>query len=670
MPWTAKDAHKHKKGLTPRQAKQWAAVANSALEACESEGGSDCDASAIRQANASVGRPKAKQLVEQFSEQFYGDGEESVEMTDGEEEQKCMSDYAQPSMLTYGAESYADVERSEELARITMEIDEKVRLFPSIVNNIMYDDEISDKAAAVEKLGGELAKKIREISGGDASKEKWAAAYMNDLPDSAFLFIESGGSKDSEGKTAPRSLRHLPYKDKEGKISVEHVRNAIQRAPQIKLKDGSKISSEKATQLQDRARRILKSAGKKEVDDETLVEKVKAIVLSLFGKHVTKETKVDNPKNGFSVWKSKKNEWMWAARYSNNIRDSDNPPEIISSDSHKRFVERVDKGVDPLPELWLWHIPELRIGQADLVAYDDSVEGVGFAIAAGHFLKGCEPVAEFLFGISEQLLVSHGMPVDSIVRDQNDSSIIVEHRTKEISPLPAWAAANMITGFITVKKEADDMAVSDEKKRILTEELGMPGDLISLIEGVNSEDATKAKAEGLETKDVTTDTTENAAEVEQTTEQAVVEQAVEQEQAAEQEQAPADVALEEPPTRKEVADAVAKVINEAVASLADQIKALTLDVENIKKNFESVRDEQKEEVRQVIKDTPSASLFHMLSRSVIGDKKTQVGDDDPLKGQKPKETTAPEDDKPTIGVQTVPFIRDMLRSEKAAARQQ
>jgi hypothetical protein len=228
----------------------------------------------------------------------------------------------------------------------------------------------------------------------------------------------------------------------------------------------------------------------------------------------------------------------------------------------------------------------------------------------------------------------------------------------------------MITGFITVKKEADDMAVSDEKKRILTEELGMPGDLISLIEGVNSEDATKAKAEGLETKDVTTDTTENAAEVEQTTEQAVVEQAVEQEQAAEQEQAPADVALEEPPTRKEVADAVAKVINEAVASLADQIKALTLDVENIKKNFESVRDEQKEEVRQVIKDTPSASLFHMLSRSVIGDKKTQVGDDDPLKGQKPKETTAPEDDKPTIGVQTVPFIRDMLRSEKAAARQQ
>lgn len=49
---------------------------------------------------------------------------------------------------------------------------------------------------------------------------------INDLPDSDFAFIEAGGSKDSSGKTTPRSLRHFPIHD------AAHVRNALARAPQ------------------------------------------------------------------------------------------------------------------------------------------------------------------------------------------------------------------------------------------------------------------------------------------------------------------------------------------------------------------------------------------------------------------------------------------------------
>ena len=49
---------------------------------------------------------------------------------------------------------------------------------------------------------------------------------MNDLPDSAFAYIEPGGKKDSSGKTVPRSLRHFPIHD------AAHVRNALARAPQ------------------------------------------------------------------------------------------------------------------------------------------------------------------------------------------------------------------------------------------------------------------------------------------------------------------------------------------------------------------------------------------------------------------------------------------------------
>lgn len=53
-----------------------------------------------------------------------------------------------------------------------------------------------------------------------------ATSSINDLPDSAFAYIESGGSKDSSGKTTPRSLRHFPVHD------AAHTRNALSRAPQ------------------------------------------------------------------------------------------------------------------------------------------------------------------------------------------------------------------------------------------------------------------------------------------------------------------------------------------------------------------------------------------------------------------------------------------------------
>lgn len=68
-------------------------------------------------------------------------------------------------------------------------------------------------------------------------KAEWAAAYVNDLPDSSFAYIEPGGSKDDQGKTAPRSLRHLPYKDKDGTVDLPHLRNALARVHQTGLSE-------------------------------------------------------------------------------------------------------------------------------------------------------------------------------------------------------------------------------------------------------------------------------------------------------------------------------------------------------------------------------------------------------------------------------------------------
>ena len=66
MPWTPADADKHKKGLSAKGRRQWAAVANSALAKCLADGGeeSECAASAIRQANGVAGNELAIHSVQ------------------------------------------------------------------------------------------------------------------------------------------------------------------------------------------------------------------------------------------------------------------------------------------------------------------------------------------------------------------------------------------------------------------------------------------------------------------------------------------------------------------------------------------------------------------------------------------------------------------------------
>jgi len=82
----------------------------------------------------------------------------------------------------------------------------------------------------------------------------WSTKYVNDLPDSAFLHVESGGKKDEEGKTTPRTLRHFPYKDQNGEVDLPHLRNALARIPQSSLsqavKDKTTAKAEKILEEQ------------------------------------------------------------------------------------------------------------------------------------------------------------------------------------------------------------------------------------------------------------------------------------------------------------------------------------------------------------------------------------------------------------------------------------
>lgn len=60
---------------------------------------------------------------------------------------------------------------------------------------------------------------------------RWSKKYINDLPDSSFAVIEPDYQT---GVIGDKNTRHLPFKDKDGKIDLPHYRNALARVNQIK----------------------------------------------------------------------------------------------------------------------------------------------------------------------------------------------------------------------------------------------------------------------------------------------------------------------------------------------------------------------------------------------------------------------------------------------------
>ena len=70
----------------------------------------------------------------------------------------------------------------------------------------------------------------------EMTAKKFTGKEINNLPDSDFAYISPGGKKDSEGKTIPRSLRHLPIPD------AAHVRNALARLNQTDIPPAAKAT--------------------------------------------------------------------------------------------------------------------------------------------------------------------------------------------------------------------------------------------------------------------------------------------------------------------------------------------------------------------------------------------------------------------------------------------
>jgi DNA adenine methylase len=111
---------------------------------------------------------------------------------------------------------------------------------------------LAEAAPSVAEALRRAAEPLHELA-----KSQWSRAYINDLPDSAFLYVEPGGEKDDQGKTVPRSLRHFPVRNHLGELDVPHLRNALARLPQSTAPG---LTDARRRELESEARRLLEEA--------------------------------------------------------------------------------------------------------------------------------------------------------------------------------------------------------------------------------------------------------------------------------------------------------------------------------------------------------------------------------------------------------------------------
>lgn len=492
--------------------------------------------------------------------------------------------------------SFADLDAMNEAQEKIDGMKEVTLQFAEMAENVFFSGEVEDKAEALQSLADEFATRVTQAQ----TKEKWQP-----LTDKIHNII--GNYLKQETK-------------REG--GVDYPRGDYAFTPngpstwKLRLSQGSPGNI--TTSQLGRAAAAFSSGGFRGQRVQIPggdVSKVKSRIRSEYQKLGTKrEDMPDSVKEqSFFIWKEADG-YKWLARYSNNIRDEEQ--EIIASESHQRFVKQVDEGLVPLPELWLWHIKEWKFGEATNVAYDDS----GFAVATGTVDRNeaAEDVAGWL-AEREDILTSHGMPKRTVKHDEEDESIIIEHETREISPLFDFAAANKFTGF-SILKEETDMAIPQHKKDEFNEQ-GLSAKVLDELEAENA--ATDKETEELDKKEEVTNP--------------------EQSESVADEETPQDNGV----SRQEFVETLSEVVKPLLA----QVKELTAQVKELSKT-------DAEKVKEVLEDTPDASLKALTLQSIFGTE-TLVDGRSSLAKSKPKEKEQSEE--PAL------FFQDWLGSNAGSS---
>lgn len=171
------------------------------------------------------------------------------------------------------------------------------------------------------------------------------------------------------------------------------------------------------------------------------------------------------------VYKDLTGGYRWFGWVSNKWRDRDanaNPlkgGEILTSESHKSYVELLDADPSLAPEFWSWHTPgTARKSPADWWDYAD-----GFLVMSGPLT---EEEANALLSVEKsgvKLGMSHGF---FPLRTSKSQGWIEEYYSFEVSDLPVRFAANPWTGLQTISQEVKEMGFQPDKRKYLVTLLG------------------------------------------------------------------------------------------------------------------------------------------------------------------------------------------------------
>lgn len=207
----------------------------------------------------------------------------------------------------------------------------------------------------------------------------------------------------------------------------------------------------------------------------------------------------------------------WVGIWSNNFEDREG--EIFTAKAIDDYIARVDMGIMPPPELWVYHVPGTRLGQAEHVARIGA-----FAVAFGTFDDTPEATkAMHNLAKMKNLGMSHGYAYSPL---HKKGRVYHQFNTFEVSVLPREKAANAYTSFqeidmkelnFTPDKEATVSAIWGEEWTNQLKEALLAKTEAELSRGIASKElfgdfasVTDAPADSAETAEKAVETTTKA----------------------------------------------------------------------------------------------------------------------------------------------------------------
>lgn len=183
---------------------------------------------------------------------------------------------------------------------------------------------------------------------------------------------------------------------------------------------------------------------------KTIFQRVKDFAASL-----RPEPIIEQP--AFTVFKTASGRNAWIARHTGKWIDREN--EILSEQSHERYVQRVQAGKVNKPELWMWHAKGTKHGEA-IVVWKTG----GFVLAAGLFDDTAEGERMFQYyqKHSGKIKLSH---MFHYPRETKIDGVYNEYNTIEITTLPDGAEAFPYTSF----EEIQTMALPEIARNMIAE---------------------------------------------------------------------------------------------------------------------------------------------------------------------------------------------------------